>query len=319
VFNPLAVITSRANLRFRGRGLWWRGLIVTLGLGTSLGLAGCQTPTPSPLPTKIVVSIIPQAYFVNKIMGSQGQVTVMVEPGADPHSYEPSPQQLQALGQAQAYVKVGLGFEKGWLDKFKSVNPNLSFIDSAQGITPLPEVAHGHDHDHHHSQGQTLDPHIWLSPPLVKRQAENIYRGLAQINPAQASTYEANLKKFGAEIDQLDGQIRQKLAPFKNSKFIVFHPAWGYFAQTYHLNQIPIEVQGQEPSAQELAQVIKIARAENIGIIFAQPQFSAKSAQAIAAEIKGKVIFIDDLAPHWADNLGSVAQILAQTLNTNGR
>jgi zinc transport system substrate-binding protein len=324
LLNPSSVIPPRGHRQLRPRDFWplWASL--------ALGLGACQTqPAPAP-PLQIAVSILPQRYFVEKIAGGEAQVNVMVEPGSDPHTYEPKPQQLQALSQAKAYVQVGLGLEKGWLEKFRSVNPNLLLIDSSQGITPLEEIPHNHAHgaeeahDHDHPEDpegptagektQALDPHIWLAPELVKIQAQNIYEGLVQVDPDNQAEYQANLNAFLAEIDALDQQIRQNLAGLKNRQFIVFHPAWGYFAQAYDLRQIPIEAEGQEPSAQELAALIKTAQAEGVKVIFAQPQLSPKSAETIAQEIGAEVILIDDLAPDWSANLLRVSEAFAQRL-----
>ncbi|BFM38893.1 zinc ABC transporter substrate-binding protein [Synechocystis sp. LKSZ1] len=298
------------------------GWMLAIVLVSCLAGAGCQGSRPAPETSRldITVSIPPQRYFVEKIGGDRVKVNVMVEGARDPHTYEPKPQQLQALSEAEAYVKVGIGLEDAWLNKFKAVNPALKFIDSSTGITPLQTEAHDHSHDDHGTKAALVaDPHIWLSPKLAKIQAQNIYQGLAQIDPSQAEQYKANLNQFLKEIDQLDQNIRQTLAPIQQRQFIVFHPAWAYFARDYNLEQIPIEVEGQEPSAQELAAVIKTAQKEGIQVIFAQPQLSPKSAETIAKEINGRVVLIDDLAPNWSENLRQVSATFAQALKTTSR
>ncbi|MCF3608051.1 zinc ABC transporter substrate-binding protein [Planktothrix agardhii 1033] len=138
--------------------------------------------------------------------------------------------------------------------------------------------------------------------------------GLVKIDPKRQAEYQANLNNFITELDQLDQQISQKLTPLKNRKFIVFHPAWGYFAKDYNLEQESIEVGGQEPSAAELAKLISEAKQENIKVIFAQPEFNPSSAETIAKEIGGKVIFVSDLDENWSDNLLQVSELLSQTL-----
>ncbi|MDV3352165.1 zinc ABC transporter substrate-binding protein [Leptothoe sp. LEGE 181152] len=287
-------------------------------------------------PLDITVSILPQEYFVEKIGGDRVEVNVMVQPGESPATYEPKPQQLKDLSEAEAYVRIGVPFENAWMDKIQSANAQMLVIDSAQGIERLEMVAHHHDEDHaeeaadhdheeeheheekhEHAEG-TLDPHIWLSPQRVKIQAQNIYQGLVTIDPENEATYQANLTQFLGEIDQLDQQIKQNLVGVENREFIVFHPAWGYFAQDYDLEQVPIEIGGQEPSAAELGELIQQAKTENIQVIFAQPEFSTKSAETIATEIAGEVLFITPLAPNWSDNLLQVSQTFADVLNQNG-
>ena len=313
--------------------------LLTLLVGVGL-LTGCRsTPTNSTNQAQttsetiselldITVSILPQKYFVEKIGGDRVKVNVMVGQGDNLHIYEPKPRQLQDLSEAEAYIAIGVPFEKAWMEKIKGANSQMLVIESAQGIDRMEMVAHHHhgeeeaEHEHEEEQDhaeETLDPHIWLSPQLVKVQAQNIYQGLVQIDSANKAKYQANLEQFLTEIDQLDQQIKQNLAGIENRQFIVFHPAWGYFAQDYNLKQIPIEVGGQEPSAAELGELVKEAQEENIRVIFAQYQFSSQKAQTIAQEIQGKVVFIDPLALNWSDNLLKVSQTFAEVLKNQSQ
>lgn len=306
-------------------------VMLLLGIGLISGCNTVSTPknlaenNPSPA-TKtstetansvidITVSIIPQKYFVEKIGGKNVRVNVMIPPGVDLHNYEPKPQQLQALNDAEAYITVGVAFETAWMDRIKAANQTMLIVDSTQGIERIPMVEHHHEEGESHGVEETLDPHIWLSPKLVKIQAQNIYNGLVKIDPNRQAEYQANLNQFITEVDQLDQQISQKLTPLKNRKFMVFHPAWGYFAKDYNLEQEAIEVGGQEPSAAELADLISEAKQDNIKIIFTQPEFSPRSAETLAKEIGGQVVFISDLDENWSDNLLKVSETLSQSSN----
>lgn len=264
----------------------------------------------------LMVSIAPQKYFAQKIGADRIQVNVMVDPTIEPEIYEPKTQQLTALTETEAYVSIGLPFEDKWLDKFKNVNPKMSIINSDHKINflEMSEHDHGHDHGEIKENGAYLDPHIWLSPSLVKTQAQNIYEGLKQIDPDNEQFYRQNLDQFLLEINQLDQQIRANLAGVKNRKFIVFHPAWTYFAHEYNLEQIPVQVDGQEPSAAELAKLITTAKNEQIKVIFVQPEFKTKNAETIAQEINGKVIMINPNDPNWAENLLNVSEIFKENL-----
>jgi len=162
------------------------------------------------------------------------------------------------------------------------------------------------------------DPHVWLSPRLVKVQAQTIYEALVELAPEHEAAFKANLDAFVDDIDGLDNDIRQTLSGVTQRDFIVFHPAWGYFARDYDLQQIPIEVGGREPSAQELAQLISTAQAEGIHVVFAEPQFSTASAETIAKAIDGQVLLIDPLAADWLANMQSVAQTFAEALSQSG-
>ena len=295
-----------------------RVTLMTLMLGTA-SLTACR-PAPVTQQTQatdkipVTVSIEPQKYFVERIGGDRVQVNVMVENGVDPHTYEPKPDQMRSLASSKAYFSMGGGLEQAWLPRLSGANAQLNIVDTSQGIEKIPSLEHGHDHDHHSEDGENLDPHIWLSPSRVKQQAENIYQSLVKIDPKNQVEYQANLDQFIKEIDSLDQEIRQQLTPLKNRTFMVFHPEWGYFAKDYNLNMIAIEVEGNEPSAAELGDIIKQAKANKIKVIFTQPEFSPQTAQAIAQEIGAKVIPINGFSPDWLNNLRQVSQTFATEL-----
>lgn len=179
----------------------------------------------------------------------------------------------------------------------------MKMVDTTQGIERIATNDGG------------FDPHIWLSPALVKIQSQTIYNTLAELDPAHIDQFKANLDAFLSDIDQLDTQIRTTIANTRSKKFIVFHPAWGYFARDYGLEEIPIEVGGQEPSAQELAGVIQLAKDENIKVVFVQPEFSQENAKTIAREIGGEVLSVNPLASDWLTNLQKVSGTFAAGLN----
>lgn len=275
------------------------GTLIVLAL--ALNLAGCTstaTPTAAGGKVRVVVSILPQAYFVERIGGDRVEVTVMVPPGASPATYEPTAGQMRDLSQADVYVRIRVPFEEAWMDKIAAANPGMLIVDSSAGIERIGGK----------------DPHIWLSPRLVKVQAENIYQGLIEVDPEHAGFYAQNKEQFVADLDALDAEIAETLAGVKGKKFMVFHPAWSYFARDYGLEQIPVEVEGKEPSAAELAELIETAKTNDIEVIFVSPQFSTRSAETIARQIGGKVVFVDPLARDWMNNLRSVARTLAQEM-----
>lgn len=276
----------------------------------------------------VFVSIVPQQFFINRIAGDLVDARVMVEPGSSPHTYEPKPSQMAALSDALAYFAIGIEFEEAWLSKFADANPDMVIIDTTEGIEKLPmlvehshegeeehldDVDHDEDEDDHHED--ELDPHVWVSPALVKIQVQHMYDTLVEMLPEYEAVFSDNLAIFLGEIDALEADIEQALAGVTSRKFIVFHPSWGYFAAQFDLEMIAIEVGGTEPSAAELAAIIDEAKEEDIRVIFAQPEFSTKSAETIAREIDGEVILISPLAYNWLENLQLVAQTMAEVLN----
>jgi len=281
----------------------------------------------------VFVSIVPQKYFVQQICKDLVQVQVMIQPGASPATYEPKPKQMAELSKASIYFAIGVPFETSWMKKITAVNPKMKVVHTDFGIEKLPMTVHHHhdeeDSEHgqsseHQGQGNHhevddhdhggLDPHIWLSPPLVKIQCRTILSAMQEIDPAHHDFYEANYRKFASEIDQLDSQLRQTFAGRQGLQFIVFHPAWGYFAHAYGLEQVPIEIEGKNPKPAQLKELIEHARKKGIKVIFVQPQFSDKSARLVAKEIGGQVAFADPLAEDWMSNLMAVANKFKATL-----
>lgn len=264
--------------------------------------SGAETAVTEPL--QVTVSILPQKYFVERIAGDHAVVTVMVLPGESPATYEPKPDQLTALSEADVYFRIGVPFENAWMERFAGANSAMLIVDTRDGVN-LRSWEGAPDN---------IDPHIWLSPVEVKVQAQTIKDTLAELDPDHAADYQANLDAFLADIEGLEADIRQTLEGVTDRKFIVFHPAWGYFARDYDLEMIPIEVGGMEPSAAELADLIDRAQSEEAKVIFAQPEFSTSDAETIADQIGGEVLLISPLNPDWLNNLRNVAATFADVL-----
>ncbi|QOG11830.1 metal ABC transporter solute-binding protein, Zn/Mn family [Arcobacter sp. FWKO B] len=271
-----------------------------------------------------VVSIVPQKSFVEAIGGDLVDVSIMVQPGSSPHSYEPKPSQMKELSNAHIYFAIGVEFESAWLKRFQNQNKSLKIVDTSKGITKLDMVAHHHDdekdhghkhhnHKHNHKHDtKSKDPHIWTSPANIKVIAQNIYNELVSVDSANKDIYEANLKAFLEKVDSVDSQIKEILKDTpKGAKFMVFHPALGYFAHDYNLTQIAVEVEGKEPKPAVLAKLINEAKEEGIKAIFTQPEFSDKSAKVVADELGIKVIKVSPLNPKWDENLINLAKAIS--------
>ncbi|MCL9780196.1 zinc ABC transporter substrate-binding protein [Vibrio sp. S4M6] len=260
-------------------------------------------------PMQVTVSIVPQKYFVNEIGGKYVEVNVMVPPGAEPEDYDPTPLQVTKLHESKLYFAVGVPFETTWLERFHSANPKMTIVKTQKGIEKMPMEFDDHGH-HLSSTAGIKDPHIWLSPALVRIQAMNIRDALTKADPEHAQYYRENYMKFAKEINAIDEQvisITSKI-PAKDNQFMTFHPAWGYFAADYGLRQFPIEQEGKEASVKRLKQLIDIAKKEHIKVVFIEPQFSKQQAKVIANEIGGKVVAINPLAEDWGQNLVSIAK-----------
>ena len=270
-----------------------------LALALTLAAASCGSEKEETGKIGVVVSILPLAEFVEHVGGEKVDVSVMVPPGASPHTHEPTPSQLVAVSKAEVFVKVGSGvqFELAWMDKIIDTNSNMLTVDSSNGVMLMGN-----------------DPHIWLSPLNARIMVENICSGLIAVDPENESYYIQNRDAYLRQLDDLDEEIRESLDGVENRAFMVFHPAWGYFARDYELEQIPIEIEGKEPSVKDIANVIDEALERDIKVVFASPQFNQQSARTIADEIGGKVESIDPLAKDYATNMRTVLGYLLQGL-----
>jgi zinc transport system substrate-binding protein len=286
-------------------------------------------------PIRVFVSIPPQKYFVEKIGGPLVNVSVMVPPGANPHAYEPKPGQMVELSKARAFFAVGIAFEHTWIPRFAALNKNLTVVHTDRGIAKRNMISHSHEaehedeheheaehedeheaehHIHHHADHDDgMDPHVWLSPPLVMLQARNILTALTDLLPEASNTLRGNYRRFIHEIIELDTELMDlfRRSHVSHPSFMVFHPAWAYFADAYGLEEKAVEVEGKEPKPAELVELIKEAREAGVKTIFVQPQMSARTAEAVARAVGASVTTADPLAEQWASNLKSVARHIA--------
>jgi len=292
---------------------------------TWCGLASAAEVKPTDK-INVFVSIEPIAYFVKRVAGPLADVSVLVGPGQEPHTFEPTPKLVTKLADARILFKIGFPFEEALVRKAGSTFKKLKVVDLQQGIKmrTISEEEEEHDHDagaahgHSHDAG-ALDPHTWLDPLLAKVQARTIANTLIEMDPSHRAVYEENLKKFDADLDKIDSQLRSSLAPVRGKSFFVFHPAFGYFGDEYGLKQVAVEIEGKEPTARQLVRLIEQAKAQGVRVMFAEPQFPKKTANTLAESIGGAVVLIDDLAPDYLNNLKDVAMSLESALKNQAK
>ncbi len=277
-------------------------------------LSGCSSQPPKSQNKILFVSILPLKYFADKIAGEGWKVEVTVPPGVGPETYSPTPKQIMRLGEAQAYFSIGyLGFEQAWLENFRSSNPQLQVFATSKRIDLIKEEHHDGDHQSDHVHLQGVDPHIWSSPKTVRLIAQNIFDGMMIIDPSNGDTYQKNLNALMTEIQKVDSTVTQLLAHASSRKFIIFHPALGYFARDYGLEQLSIEFEGKVPSPKHLQVVIETAKSQNIKFILIQKEFDIENAEIIAKETGSKILQIDPLDYNWPDQMIAIAKKLSET------
>ncbi|KQC05370.1 MAG: hypothetical protein APR53_07825 [Methanoculleus sp. SDB] len=261
--------------------------------------AGCLSETARPGDrggVVVAVSILPQAEFVHAIAGDRAEVIVLIPPGANPATYEPTADQLTALSRAGIYCMVGSGlpFEQIYVPRLAAANPAMRIVNTSAGIDLI-------DHD----------PHVWTSPVNAVRMVRTTAEALAGADPEYAENFRTNASDYEKELVSLDAELRSLTAHITGRTFIVFHPSWGYFAREYGLVQVAIEEEGKEPGPGHIAEVIDLARREQIHVILANPQFSRQPVDAIARQVNASVVDVDPLSEDYAGTLLFLARTLA--------
>lgn len=301
-------------------------IILSIVLISFIFFAGCILPNSDQTPNSqsgsiqkpiVVVSIPPQQQFVETIAGDSVELILLVPPGADPHTYEPTPSQLAKISSANLYLTVGSGVEVEtiWLERLKSLNPKLIIVDTHNGISLIEMEAHAHEETHEYDANVGLDPHVWTSLKNAKIMVQNSKDALISLVPKNSQIYTQNANNYLDKLNTLDKSLENKFLKMEQKTFFVFHPAWGYFAKDYNLTQEAIESLGKEPTPTQLASIVQAAKEDNVKIIFASPQFSTDSAKTLAGQIGGSVVLISPLERDYLKNTQDMADAISKSLD----
>ncbi len=283
-----------------------------LGLWPSLSAAARQ---------EVMVSVLPLQWLVDRIGGEAVQTRTLVAPGRDPHTFEPTPRQMAELARARLYVRVGVPFEQALIERIRAINPDMSVLDVRQGLRLRamegagrmvggPSV--GTTHADPDETEDARDPHVWTSPANLIHMAGLVRDRLTALDPQHAGLYRQHDKALAGDLASLDRDLRTRLAALRGRAFMVFHPSWGYFADAYGLEQIPLEYEGKAPGPRTLAASVERARREGIRKIFVQPQLDQRAARTLAAAIGATVVTVDPLAYEVGASLRALADQIAE-------
>jgi zinc transport system substrate-binding protein len=273
--------------------------------------AGCSRASPAKTHSRLVAftSIPPLQDFVQRVGGERVQAEALVQPGQEPHTYEPTPQQMAGLARARLFFLSGFPFENALVPRLQSTMPDLEIVDTREGIVLREE-------EEEHPEEEGADPHVWMSPLLARRQAQTIRDALVRVDPAGERSYRANFERFASELQEMHLELGRALAPLAGRELLVYHPAFGYFAAEYGLKQVAVQMGGKEPTARQLAELIRLARERHIRVVFVQPQFSQAGAKAVAEAINGAVVPLDDLPRDYLANLRDMSRKVREALAT---
>ncbi|MBO4993704.1 MAG: zinc ABC transporter substrate-binding protein [Alistipes sp.] len=270
---------------------------------------------------EIIVSIEPLRYLVEQITQGEVEVGVLVPAGASPETFDPTPRQMAEVEDAKLLLTTGLiDFERNLLerigDKEKMVNLSRG-IDLIEGEHSHAEAAHEHhEHHEHHAEGahhahhHGVDPHIWTSPRELKIMARNAYEAIAAHYPT--ADYEAGYEALMQRLEELDSYCQKSFEATDTKAFVIYHPALGYLARAYGLEQIAIENDGKEPSARQIGQIIDSAREKGVKVLLYQVEFPRSVVDVVAKDMGVEAMQINPLAENPIATIEEITRLISE-------
>jgi len=255
----------------------------------------------------VAVSIGPEVEWANAVGGDKVDVTLMVPASADPHTYEPLPNQLTRVSNAKMYVEIGspIEFETNYMDKIKTSNPDMLIVNASQGIQYIPNSAE--------NEATNMDPHVWSDPKNAMIMVNNIYNGLVQVDPADKEYFQKNRDQYIEQLQELDKNTTQLLKGKQSRDILVYHPAFGYYARDYNLTQVGAMINDEEPSPQRITMMVDLAKQNNITVMYNEPQYDPTFMQSIASQVGAQVLTVNDLDVHYLQNMENIATAFSKS------
>jgi zinc transport system substrate-binding protein len=261
----------------------------------------------------ITVSIAPFKYFVEGIAGKNFTVNIMVPAGANPHIYEPFPDQVNKLRKSVAYISNGyLGFEMTWLDRFYEMNRKMKKLSLGNVIDPIIS-------EHHHEGDKTegADPHYWVSPVCAFKMASSVRDFLIELDTGNREQYDNNYNILMEKIREVDSKAKELSLSGTKRAFMIYHPNLGYLARDYGLEEISVEYEGKEPTPSRLVELIDRAKRDQLSVILVQREYDTKNARSIAGDAGAKVVIIDPLSEDWYTSTINIVNALKNSFENN--
>lgn len=252
----------------------------------------------------VAVSIVPEATFAKAVCGDLAQIVTIVPPGSSPETYEPTPKAMADFSSAQIYFTIGVPVETASV---------LQKVPNTMKLVKLEEKVAKAYPDRKFESGER-DPHIWLSPKRAKVMVQTIADEMSALDSTHKAQYEANATNYEKQLDSLDTDLKSTLSSVQNKTFIVFHPAFGYFADEYGLKMVALEQEGKESTAQHMQELVDLAKKDGAKAIFFQAETDSKQANAFAEEIGGKTVELAPLAADYENNLKKMASTIADAV-----
>ena len=274
----------------------------------SIAFTGCSTKSSVDKPI-IITSIVPMQTFIENIVGTTYEVITIVPPGASPASYQPTPQEMTKISEAEYYFTIEVPTEKSnILNKINEFNPDIKLIK-------VNELIKKNYPDRYFDDNKTIrDHHIWLSPKRVISMIEEITLVLSNDHPEKSNIFKSKSDEYINSLKNLDAYIINIANSLSNKTFIIYHPSYGYFALDYGFTMIAIEEEGKEETAKGIEKIVDFAKKNNIKVIFHQAEIDSAQAKTIAKEIGGKTTMLTPLSKDYIKSMREVIDAFAQVL-----
>lgn len=256
----------------------------------------------------ITVSIQPQRYLLEQIVGNHFKVVSLLTQGSNPEAYEPNISHLMNLEKSDAYFCIGnIGFELAIVEKARTENPDLKIYNNSEGLNFI-QGSHGAKHNGHSHE---IDPHVWTSVRNAIIIAENMLNAVIELDGKHAKQYEKNFLKLKSKLEAIDAELHAQLDSVRCRTFLVWHPSLSYFARDYGLHQISMEYEGKEASVSHLKAEIDEAKRSGARVFFFQKEFDSRQIETVNNQIGAKLVTINPMSYEWETELKNIANALA--------
>jgi ABC-type Zn uptake system ZnuABC Zn-binding protein ZnuA len=277
-------------------------------------------------PLQVVVTIPVLKDWTEQIGAPHVQVVSLISGLQNEHSYSPKPSDLMAVRRAKMLVRVGLGLEV-WVDALvkNAGNPALQVVTTSQDIAVLhDEPGDAEAAPAREAHGRTGNPHIWLDPSNAKIMLKHVTDALCQSDALHAEDYRRNFDAYVRRLDQLAGELTERVRRLPDRRFVAHHPAWPYFARHFGFEIAGhiVSQAGAEPSARHLRTLMTAMRRQRIRVVVSEPQLNRKIPEALAKETGARVVVLTALpgglagTETYLDLLRYNVLQLAETLET---
>ncbi len=287
-----------------------KAMLWMVALCMLLSFTACQTSTVHKAGLTVAVGIVPEATFVEKVAGDLVDVVTLVPPGNSPENYQPTTAEMQALSDSAVYFTLQMPAEEAnILPKVSDFNKNIVIVNLRDAVANAYPMRYMEDEDA--VEEETVDPYLWLSPKRAIVMVQAIADELSAIDAGHSGTYQRNAADYIAALEALDGEIQEAVSALENKSFLIYHPAYGYFADDYGLTMIAIEIAGKQATAAELQDVIDYALQNDITTVYYQEEFDDSQAQTVAEEIGGRAANVAPLSPDYIQAMRDFVTALA--------